>query len=120
MRSAIECLLPLLLLVGGAESFVANPRNQMAVKTSRLGFKLDSQHEDHVIPDEIRAERSKQIRDKLLGDENDGSATTATKLKSKSNKNKKKRGGDPHAILHRLTQLFDEHLLDMEDFDRNA
>ena len=119
MRSAVKCLLPLLLLVGGVESFVANPRNQVAMKTSRLGFKLDSQHEDHVIPDEIRAERSKQIRDKLLGNaEKDG--TVATKMKSKPNMKKKQRGGDPHAILHRLTQLFDEHLLDMEDFDRNA
>ena len=112
-------LLALLLFVGVAESFVVVDR-QRNCNVVALSLQQQQGHEDHLIPNEIRVERSKNIRDKLLGDD-DGQGKTAVATKKDTKKKKTtKTKDDGHAMLSRLTELFDQHLMDMEDFDPNC
>ena len=121
VRRLLSLLPLLLLLVGSVESFVVGGQGHHGVTVTKLSLQ-QSGHEDHLIPNDIRVERSKNIREKLLGQDDDESdvGTTAVATNKKTTSKNKKTKDDGHAILSRLTELFDEHLLDMEDFDPNC
>jgi len=74
-------------------------------------------HQDHTIPEEIRAQRSEIIREKLLGDME---AHPGPKKKTSATAHHDEKAAHPH--LTQMAEVLDHHILEEMDerFDINA
>eukprot|EP00977_Amphora_coffeiformis_P000407 scaffold108_cov162-Amphora_coffeaeformis.AAC.18 len=101
----------LLALLPTIASFVVHSQ------TSSSETKLSVLHQDHVPPEEVRAERSKSIRDKLLGEEEKSSKKSSSS--SKDHRHHKKEE-DTHPHLMEMIHVLEEHIIHEELVDPNA
>ena len=66
-------------------------------------------HPEQVIPEHVRAQRAQAIRDKLLGQPSQIRKHTA-----------QPRVTDPHARLHKMVKVLEDHILHSERVDPNC
>ena len=117
----------LTLFSPAALAFVVVPRNDNGeMKTAMAAVAvLDQQHQDRWVPDTVRAERSKSIRDKLLGDQEPfhykGECPLLAAQKAKDEAKKKKAAKhDSHPLLDQMTKLLEQHVYHTVAVDNNC
>ena len=83
--------------------------------------KLAALHRDHVPPEEVRAERSKNIRDKLLGDDhNEEKPSKKTSSRDRHHHHHHKKDDDTHPHLMEMIEVLEEHIIHEELVDPNC
>lgn len=87
-------------------------------------MELAVQHRDHIPPEKVRAQRSKYIRDKLLGqDEGEGGGEKTMKIKSSRDRHQNhyhKKGDETHPHLMEMVKVLEDHIIHEELVDPNS
>lgn len=108
-------LLMLALSCRNAASFclAPNKRSSSVMTPTRWAAR-----QDHVVPDEVRAERSQWIRDKLIGQAAAEEEAENKKANKKPKKHSADEDGNPH--LTEMIKVLEEHIVHEELVDPNC
>lgn len=80
-------------------------------------------HEDKIVPPDVRAERAQSIRDKLLGKDDDDDDNNKKKKKNKGKPFPDKefeKEHDAHPHLTQMTKVMEQHIVHEELVDPNC
>lgn len=116
------------LLCPATAAFVVIPRanDNGGLRTAIEAAVVNQPHQDRWVPDSVRATRSKDIRDKLLGDQEpfqyQGACPLLAAQKAKDEAKKKKASSkyDSHRLLDQMTKVLEQHIYHTAAIDSNC
>ena len=118
MMKPFAAALLLVLSCRDAASFCLAPKRSSSSVVTRWAV---ARPEDHVVPDEVRAERSQWIRDKLIGQaqaEEEEEEKAGHEATQKAKKHSADKDGHPH--LTQMIKVLEEHIVHEELVDPNC